>query len=546
MLDRLVGLETEYAIRATPRAGHIDPPDNKTASALIMDAVGERLRTLPGRVRLGRARRFLENGGSLYYEYLPTEPGGGLLEAATPECRGPAQLLLYQKAQERLLTEVLPAAGDEAHADLGLLRHCRDADGNIFGVQENYEADIARGPRLWLWRLALVVFMPLAVVNLAVLAALLPILIVGMLLVLLVVVPLAATSERLRPLLDIDEGALGRFDMWLEMGVLWPMLATFGVLTQRLAFRRIRRESEAFFVSRVVLAGTGVVLPDGHFGLSGRAPAIRRRVRVGARPDDRGIFDPMNLAKRLMQPLLLDWRAPFGLFRRRQRLQLGLSESARCQLGEYLAVGSAMLVLDAIESGGLTGAPRLRAPVDALHAFAADPGLSARAEVGDGARTALEIQRWYLEAVERWLQAHPTPSLEARELVRTWGEVLDLLETQPGALVGRIDWVTKRYLLETAGAGADQAVLQKIDLRYHELGEGYLSRLEAAGIAPRLVADEEVARAMVEPPRDTPAAVRGRVVRSLSGGPEPASVDWDSVRIGGTLRGKVVRLADYR
>ena len=548
MLDRLVGLETEYAIRVRPRPPGSDPPSNDAACTFIMDAVAERVRTLPGRRRLGRRARFLENGGSLYYEYRPKAPDGGLLEAATPECRGPAQVLLYQKAQERLLTEALPTASRLAGAELGLLRHCRDAFGNVFGVQENYEVDIATGPRLWAWRLGVALLLPLAGLNLVALVvyylSVLALMVTGVLLLLLLMLVLPAARDD-RWLDGLTQG-LTRGATRLGLLAMWPMVAGLSLLTRFVGFRRQRRRGEAFFASRVAFTGTGVVLPEGRFALSGRALAIQRRIRHHSAPDARGIFDPLNLQKLLLQPLTLDLGGPLRRFRRRQRFQLGLSEAPRSQVAEYLAIGSATLVLDMIEEGALESAPRLADPVGALHAFASDPGLTATAATTAGELTALELQRWYLEAAERWLEAHPAPALEARELLRLWREVTDALEDDPGKLVGRIDWVTKRYLLETAGAGAEQAVLQKIDLRYHELGDGYAAQLEAAGVAPRVVSEDAVATAMTEAPRDTPAHVRGRLVRILSGGPELASVDWESVQIGGALRGRVVRLADYR
>src|SRR5689334_21584964 len=101
MFSRLLGLETEYAIRFTARGpgGH---PGNDVIYGAIADAVRLLVAAQPGErgADSGREQLFLENGGALYYEFFPHALKGGLLEASTPQCMTPSQLLLHQKAQE--------------------------------------------------------------------------------------------------------------------------------------------------------------------------------------------------------------------------------------------------------------------------------------------------------------------------------------------------------------------------------------------------------------------------------------------------------------
>jgi proteasome accessory factor A len=124
-------------------------------------------------VVLGRGERslsgdqcFTENGGAFYYEMLPHAVDGGLIEMATPECRSPAQLLLYQRAQERLLTDALPGAQlslalDGHRGELSLLKNCRDGFGHIYGPQENYEAELGGPVALFAFRAGLILLLPL-------------------------------------------------------------------------------------------------------------------------------------------------------------------------------------------------------------------------------------------------------------------------------------------------------------------------------------------------------------------------------------------------
>lgn len=585
MLARLLGLETEYAIRYTPRGVPSTSPgpgpdrdeDGTLASAaegarpgndVIYAAIAAAVRELVASQRgergadTGREQLFLENGGAMYYEFLPHALAGGLLEASTPECRGPSQVVLYQRAQETLLLRALPLAEARLRrmghdGALGLLKNGRDGEDHVYGPQENYEAEIARGPALFLYRLGLALLFPLAVADFVLLwgVTLAIVAILVTLFALSLVVAAAAPSLRPRLTLlrwvaeerfDLSR-SLGHASLWLELVLCWPLLAPFSLLLRAFAFRRERRALTAFLISRSVLTGAGTVNAAGDFGLSEKGPAIRRLIRASARPDDLPIFDTGNLMKRMML-VFLRISPYFALFARRQRLQLGLSDANCAQLAEYLKVGTTLLVLDMTEAGALDDAPRLVDPIPALHTLARDPTLAAKVAVTIGGErrmmSALDLQRWYVARARVFLTEQPVRSLEAETIARLWGEALDALEADPGRLVGRIDWVTKRWLLETAGSTGSAAVRKKIDLRYHELGQGYFARLEQRGGAEVLVQPTEIEAAITCPPSATPARVRGRLVRELAGSKDRVTVSWDTVRIGGATRAKVIRLVD--
>jgi proteasome accessory factor A len=555
VLTRLLGLETEYAIRFTPSAGG-RRPGNRAVYDAIVEAVGRRLQTLPGAQHgIEQGRVFTESGASLSYESFPEAPDGGLVEGATPECRGPSQAVLYQKALDALLVEAIPDALDTLarrgfRGDLGLLKNCRDAEGHTYGAQENYEAEVARGAGLWLYRAALALCLPLVALEAALTAALIAILLPLVLLFMLAVFGLIlAGGPRGRALGDrllCEEGAvyrgLGRGLRPVEIVVFGP-IAALCVQPFRLAFRRQRRLMTAFLASRPILTGAGTLGDDGTFGLSEKAPAVESLLRTTMRPHQRSIFEVGNLSKDLHAPLSLEIRPLLGLFRARQRMQLGLSDSNVAQVAEFLKVGATALVLDMVEAGFVDDAPILADPVASVRALAADPTLRAHASLRSGPpMTAIELSRWYLARAQRFVREAAVVSLDARAVVRAWEQALDALEADPGRLVGELDWVTKRWLIETAGEGAPAAAKKKIDLRYHELGAGYLARLERAGIARAVVTEREIQAALTTPPEATPARLRGQLIRELGRSAVPVRVSWDSIRIGGRLRGKVIPL----
>lgn len=564
MTRRLIGLETEYAIRYTP----VDPADPSPGNRAIFEALAqgiqELVQTLPARTQFERHKFFLINGGAFCYEALPTSPDGGLIEGATPECRGARQLFLYQRAQDDLLRRAIALAQEALReqgwrGQIGVLKNCRDALGNIYGAQENYEATVATGGRLWLYRASLALTAALLIIPTLLTWLLLVLMVLGMisfllgLMMLAVLAPGFVKRKKLGRLLteegyaQILEPRLGRVTIWMHYGLWWPALWPFLQALRATAFVPQRRAITGFLVSRAILSGCGFVDEEGHFFLSEKGSALREAMRRNGNPSSRSIFDTGNLMKPATDLALLQLGRYKALFAPRQRMQLGLADSNVAQVAELLKIGSTLLVLEMAEAGELEDAPQLRDPVAAMHAISADPTLRAQVALkGGGVISALELQRFYQGRAQRFLDDHPAPALEDLEAVKQWGEALDALEEDPGLLIGRLDWVTKRFLLESCAQDAPYEVRKKIDLRYHELGEGYLAQLEEEGVAPRLLEASQLEEAALEAPSDTPAALRSRVMRSLSQVPQEVYIGWNSVRIGSRLKGRVIQLSDYR
>ncbi len=565
MKFRRIGQETEYAIRFTPLEDG-GRPGNAAIYRALRDAVGEVVHTAPGSRAEPNQQFFTENGGAFYYEFLPHAYQGGLIEGATPECHGPGELLLYQRAQESLLIRAIPLAESSLADDgwpgsIGLIKNCRDAEGHTYGAQENYEAEVASGVGLFALRavaaLSLVLGAAVTLFSLVFAIVLFLPFFVLMGLVAGVVsewdeASLARSSWRRRVRAGMkrwidqdDPHALDEFFCLVDYRLIFPFmfvaLIPYNLAFRVLAFPRQRRSMEGFLVSRVIVSGAGCLPEGGTFALSEKGVAVRSVSRWLPTPSSRSIFDNSNALKSLMTAnlnlMLLRTEALRSVFSRRQRLQLGLSDSNRCQVAEFLKTGTALLVLEMAEAGKLDDAPRLLDPVKALRTLVSDPALKAGVEVkGGGRMSGLDLQRFYLERARRYLEESSSVVEEHREVVRIWSEVLEALERDPGELVGRVDWVSKRYLLETSGRGLSQDSLKKIDIAYHELGSGYFELLEREGIAPIMVGFEEIERAVSEPPSPGSARLRSQVIREVSFEGQRAKISWSSAEIGGFFR----------
>lgn len=293
-----------------------------------------------------------------------------------------------------------------------------------------------------------------------------------------------------------------------------------------------------FLVSRQVIAGAGKVgiesgdgrLRLGGFQLSQRADFIETELSV----------DTMH-----NRPILNTRDEPHADRARWRRLHLIVGDANLCETATALKVGTTALVLDLIAAGAAP-ALALEDPVAAVKAVSRDPDLKAVVRRGDGRTiSGLELQAAYLEAAMGRLAGRDE---DTDWVLREWGEALDLLSRDRGALVGRLDWVTKQWLLETfvreERIGWDDPWLASLDLEYHNVdpARGLFLALEAEGRARRLTTDAEVEAAVAAGPRDTRGGIRGLCVSRFGG--EIESLQWESVRFRGATGGGLLKMGE--
>jgi proteasome accessory factor A len=119
------------------------------------------------------------------------------------------------------------------------------------------------------------------------------------------------------------------------------------------------------------------------------------------------------------------------------------------------------------------------------------------------------------------------------DVLTRWESVLDRLGRDPMECADELDWVAKLRLLEgyrdRESLGWASHKLQLVDLQYSDVRpeKGLYHRLVSRGSMKRLLSDEEVTRAMTEPPEDTRAYFRGRCLAKYAA--EVVAASWDSV-----------------
>lgn len=293
-----------------------------------------------------------------------------------------------------------------------------------------------------------------------------------------------------------------------------------------------------FLVSRQVMAGAGKTgieaqesgFKPGAYQLSQRADFMETDLSV----------DTMH-----NRPILNTRDEPHADAKKYRRLHLIIGDSNMCEYATALKIGTTQVVLELI-ARDLVPQLELEQPVAAVRHISRDADLKTAVKLKDRRTlSGWEIQEIYYEAAQREL-AGTDP--ETDWVLREWSETLRALVEDRHRLVGKLDWVTKQWLLETfmreQRIGWDDPWLASLDLEYHNLDpeRGLYRSLEAEGKAWRMTTETDVERAMSAGPRDTRGGLRGLCVRRFSDNIK--SLQWERIQFAGGWRAKVLEMGD--
>jgi proteasome accessory factor A len=448
-IPKVLGTETEYGISSMGQADF----NPVLSSSLLISAYAGSLRKIrwdyedesplrdargfePAPVReisdedLGLANVILPNGARYYVDHAHPE-------YSTPECLNARELVVHDKAGERILELSLGVVAREMPMapGLGIYKNNSDGKGNSYGTHENYLVD------------------------------------------------------------------------------------------RHVPFGDLVRDLTPFFVTRQVFTGAGKLGYEGHWD-----DRTRHSFQLTQRAD---FFETeVGLETTLKRPIVNTRDEPHADPEKYRRLHVIVGDANMCEPATLLKLGTTALILKMIEDSFLPDFTLVN-PVAALHEISRDPSLEAQVLLADGRRmTALQLQGEYLELARKYVDREDdTP--DNRQVVDLWESVLQGLGEDPMSQARRLDWVAKLRLLEgyrdRGGLDWGDPKLRAIDLQYHDVrrDKGLYHRLESAGKVDRVTTDDEVERAIMEPPEGTRAYFRGRCISRY---PDAiAAASWDSV-----------------
>lgn len=292
-------------------------------------------------------------------------------------------------------------------------------------------------------------------------------------------------------------------------------------------FWKVAEQLVPFFVTRQVFSGSGKVLKISgktHYFISQRAQHIHEKTSSST-TSSRSIINTRD--------------EPHADAERYRRLHIILGDSNMSEYAVYLKVGTAALVLSMVEDGYLVPGIELEDPVKAIREVSRDSTLKKRVKLDDGREfTGLEIQRLYWERASEYLQAQP-PNKIMLDILHEWDKVLGRLEEDPMLLVKEVDWVTKKWMIQSyvdrKCCGWDDQKVAMIDLQYHDVNRkrGLYHLLAARNETVSIVEEQAIEYAMNFPPQSTRAKIRGDFIRFARAKNRSYTVDWTYLKLNG-------------
>lgn len=271
----------------------------------------------------------------------------------------------------------------------------------------------------------------------------------------------------------------------------------------------------SFIVSRQILDGTGSWDDEGNFFLSQRARCVGGWRNV---------------------PMLIGTKSFSGT----SRIHLTYGDSSMLDMSVFLKIGATSLMLSLLEQNGLPDIV-CTDPMGMLREVSeSGPHERVMYLVSGAKMSAYEIQVRHWEAVRHALQRATFDSdevaAESKLILNRWEQALNAIGNNDIPwMLGRIDWATKRWLVEQEIARHPDAsidIRNTVDLFYHSIGSGSIrERIHACWPNRRLVTDREIISAMIHPPAGTraqmrSAAIRMAIARSMQ---HELLVDWHRI-----------------
>jgi proteasome accessory factor PafA2 len=295
-------------------------------------------------------------------------------------------------------------------------------------------------------------------------------------------------------------------------------------------FADIVRHLTPFFVTRQVMCGAGRV----GIGADGRGTGFQLSQRAD-------FFEvEVGLETTLKRPIINTRDEPHADPEKYRRLHVIIGDANMSEVATYLKLGTTALVLSMIEDKfldrAMDGDLSLEASVADLRAVSHDPSLKRLVTLRSGRKmTAVQLQMEYLELARKYTEDKFGSDIDpmTADVLDRWESVLNRLSEDPMQLSRELDWVAKLELLEgyrtRDGLAWDAPRLQLVDLQYSDVRQsrGLYNRLAAKGRMTQLATEEQIRRAIEEPPEDTRAYFRGRCLRQYA--ESVAAASWDSV-----------------
>lgn len=218
-----------------------------------------------------------------------------------------------------------------------------------------------------------------------------------------------------------------------------------------------------------------------------------------------------------------------------RRIHLLVGDSNMSEFATALKMGSTAVLMELIELGVANPDWILADSVSTMRNISRDPDFKWEITLRDGKKsTALELQWEMLKCAKEHLSGSST---DTDWVIEAWESVLEDIPKGPEALLGRVDWASKYWMLTEFMKAQDLSWqdpwVRSLDLEYHNLNrqKGLYWGLEETGDAWRRTTDSAVEHAKGTAPKGTRADGRGELVKTLAQSQTGYLIDWIGFRL---------------
>jgi Pup-ligase protein len=289
----------------------------------------------------------------------------------------------------------------------------------------------------------------------------------------------------------------------------------------------------AFLATRQIFTGAGRVGQANPLAFDFEVPATEEMVdfQLSQRADH--IVNDIYQWVQFNRAIINARDEPLADYRKYRRLHLLIGDSNMSPFANALKIGTTACILTLLEAGLLPNDLTLLDAVQSTRKVSRDPAQRWIVELENGKTIgALDVQ-WRLHTLAK---KHLGGADEETDwLLESWSYTLDALRNKPEALIGGVDWISKKWLLESFMAAEnlswDDPWLRSLDLEYHNVdpARGLFFALKPA---KRIGEWNNVVRqkdATLTPPADTRASGRAHAVASFRKEKRPYVINWDSI-----------------
>ena len=289
----------------------------------------------------------------------------------------------------------------------------------------------------------------------------------------------------------------------------------------------------AFLATRQIFTGAGRVGQANPLAFDFEVPAAEESIdfQLSQRADH--IVNDIYQWVQFNRAIINARDEPLADYRKYRRLHLLIGDSNMSPFANALKIGTTACMLTLLENGRLPNDLALLDAVQATREISRDATLRWLVELENGQTIgALDIQ-WRLHTLAQ--QYLGGTDEETDWLLESWRYTLDALGHKPESLIGGVDWISKKWLLESFMAEEKLSWadpwLQSLDLEYHNIdpARGLFFGLQPAKRIGEWNNRVRQKDATFTPPADTRANGRAHAVAVFRREKRPYVINWDSI-----------------